>query len=325
MTPSVSALEEVANELGLELLLYPVSYKGTEYYYTVVGLDITHVHSWSEPEYNWSHDNRWVTAIRVCQEPNCTVGAEEKTVETTYEIIGNICVEDGTIKYTADFQNEAFETQMKEVAQKALGHAWKHVINKATLSKNGSEYDQCSRCPAKQGTATIYYPKTFKLSTTAYTYSGTVKKPAVTVKNSLGKTLSAASYKVSYSKNKYVGTAYAKVTLNAPRYSGTATLKFKINPKGTSLSKLAPKKKAFTVTWKKQATQTTGYQIQYSTSSKFASGNKLVTVAKTGTTSKTISKLKAKKRYYVRVRTYKTVSGTKYYSGWSAKKSVKTK
>ena len=78
------------------------------------------------------------------------------------------------------------------------------------------------------------------------------------------------------------------------------------------------------VTWTKDS-KSIGYQIQYSTSSKFASGNKLVTVAKTGTTSKTISKLKAKKRYYVRVRTYKTVSGTKYYSGWSAKKSVKTK
>ena len=206
----------------------------------------------------------------------------------------------------------------------ALGHAWKHTTNSATLTKNGSDHYQCSRCPA-ESTTTIYYPKTFTLSTTAYTYSGTVKKPAVTVKNSLGKTLPTTSYSVTYSNNKYVAKGTVKVTLKAPRYYGTKTLYFKINPKGTYISKLTPKKRAFTATWKKQATQTTGYQIQYSTSSKFASGNKLVTVAKTGTTSKTISKLKAKKRYYVRVRTYKTVSGTRYYSAWSAKKYVKTK
>ena len=73
-----------------------------------------------------------------------------------------------------------------------------------------------------------------------------------------------------------------------------------------------------------KATQTTGYQLQYSTSSKFK-GAKTVTITKNKTTSKKISKLKAKKKYYVRVRTYKTVGKTKYYSSWSKVKSVKTK
>ena len=230
------------------------------------------------------------------------------------------CTSTGTREFTC--------TVCKETRTETVGvlpHDMKPGYTPATLKAVGSEYYQCSVCGAKERECTIYSPTTFKLSATAYTYSGTEKKPTVTVKNSLGKTLSATSYSVSYSKNKYVGTGTVKVTLKAPRYSGTKALTFKINPKGTSLSKLTPKKKAFTVTWKKQATQTTGYQIQYSLSSKFASGNKLVTVAKTGTTSKTISKLKAKKRYYVRVRTYKTVSGTKYYSAWSAKKYVKTK
>ncbi|MGN0521072.1 MAG: fibronectin type III domain-containing protein, partial [Eubacterium sp.] len=73
-------------------------------------------------------------------------------------------------------------------------------------------------------------------------------------------------------------------------------------------------------------TQTTGYQIQYSTSSKFTSKTtKTVTVSKNKTTSKTISKLKAKKKYYVRVRTYKIVSGKKIYSAWSKAKTVTTK
>ena len=71
--------------------------------------------------------------------------------------------------------------------------------------------------------------------------------------------------------------------------------------------------------------QTKGYQIQYSTDSKFKSGNKTVTVNKNSTTKKTISKLKAKKKYYVRIRTYKTVGKQKYYSDWSKSVKVTTK
>ena len=83
--------------------------------------------------------------------------------------------------------------------------------------------------------------------------------------------------------------------------------------------------KAFTVKWKKQSTQTSGYQILYSTSSKFKSGNKYVTVTSNKTTAKKITKLKSKKKYYVKIRTYKTVNGTRYYSGWSSVKYVTTK
>ncbi len=84
--------------------------------------------------------------------------------------------------------------------------------------------------------------------------------------------------------------------------------------------------KGFTVKWKKQKKSTTGYQIQVSTNKKFA---KKVTVTKTvkknSTTKLAIKRLKSKKRYYVRVRTYKTVKGKKYCSGWSKVKTVITK
>ncbi|MGN1420474.1 MAG: fibronectin type III domain-containing protein [Eubacterium sp.] len=114
-----------------------------------------------------------------------------------------------------------------------------------------------------------------------------------------------------------------KITFKG-NYSGTKTLYFTIKPKSTSISSLSAGSKKFTVKWKKQSTQTTGYQVQYSTSSKFKRA-KTVTVSKNSTTSETISKLKSKKKYYVRVRTYKVVNGTKYYSSWSKVKSVKTK
>ena len=70
-----------------------------------------------------------------------------------------------------------------------------------------------------------------------------------------------------------------------------------------------------------------GYQVQYSTSSKFTSGTSKYANAKfsKGRTTKTIKNLKSGKKYYVRVRTYKSVDGTKCYSSWSKVKSVKTK
>lgn len=105
----------------------------------------------------------------------------------------------------------------------------------------------------------------------------------------------------------------------------TLTEKFIINPKGTSISKLSKAKKSFTVKWKKQNTQTTGYRQIYSMNSKFKTGNKYVMITSNKTTRKSIKKLKAKKKYYIRICTYKTVGGTKYYSGWSSVKSVTTK
>ena len=76
--------------------------------------------------------------------------------------------------------------------------------------------------------------------------------------------------------------------------------------------------------WKKISSQASGYQVRYSTKSSM-SGAKTVTVKKYKTSSKTISRLKKKKKYYVQIRTYKTVGKEKYYSDWSARKSVVTK
>mgnify|MGYP004500379903 CR=1 FL=1 len=97
-----------------------------------------------------------------------------------------------------------------------------------------------------------------------------------------------------------------------------------VKPKKTSIKKLSKGKKKFTVTWAK-VSGVKGYQIQYSTDKKFKKNNKSVTVTKQKTTKATVKKLKSKKKYYVRVRTYKTVNGKKVYSSWSKVKSVKTK
>lgn len=79
-----------------------------------------------------------------------------------------------------------------------------------------------------------------------------------------------------------------------------------VKPKKTSIKKLSKGKKKFTVTWAK-VSGVKGYQIQYSSNKKFKKNNKSVTVTKQKTTKATVKKLKSKKKYYVRVRTYKTV------------------
>ena len=204
------------------------------------------------------------------------------------------------------------------------------MTTKATLSANGKIESKCSLCGEVKSSETIYYPKTIKLSATAYTYDGKVKTPTVTVKDSKGNTISSTNYTVTKATGRKNVGSYKYTIKFKGNYSGTKTLTFKINPKGTSLKTLTATSKGFKATWTKQATKMatsyiTGYEIQYSTSSTFASGNTTVTVSKYSTVSKTISKLKAKKKYYVRIRTYKTVSGVKYYSPWSAKKYVTTK
>ena len=95
-------------------------------------------------------------------------------------------------------------------------------------------------------------------------------------------------------------------------------------PKSTNTKKIKAAKKAISVTWKK-VSGVKGYQIQVATDKKFKKNKKTVTIKKQKTTKTTVKKLKAKKKYYVRVRTYKIVNGKKVYSSWSKVKSVKTK
>ena len=87
----------------------------------------------------------------------------------------------------------------------------------------------------------------------------------------------------------------------------------------TTITSVKAQSKAFTVKWKKKS-GITGYQIQYSTNSKFKKGNKSIKIKNAKTISKKITKLKAAKKYYVRIRTYKG----KKYSKWSKVKSIKT-
>ena len=210
-----------------------------------------------------------------------------------------------------------------------IAHTTKQTVTKATPTANGKIVNYCSVCKKTLSTTVIPKASSIKLKATSLTYNGKVRTPKVIVKDRTGKTLvKNTDYTVSYAKGrKYVGKYAVKITFKG-KYSGTKTLYFTIKPKATSISSLKAGSKKFTVKWKKQATQTTGYQVQYSASSKFSKA-KTATVGKNTTVSKKISKLSGKKKYYVRVRTYKTVKingkSIRIYSGWSKAKTVTTK
>ena len=213
----------------------------------------------------------------------------------------------------------------------ATGHkssGW--IVDKAaSIGVKGSKHRECTICKKVLETAEIpalsrisISKASVTLSTSTYAYDGKAKKPGVTVKLN-GKTLkNGTDYSVTYSNNTKVGTA--KVTIKGKgNYSGTVTKTFKINPAKQEIQKLTAKSKAFFVDWAQKGSAT-GYEIQYATNSKFTSAKK-VTITNKKTDKTTVSKLSGKKKYYVRVRSYTTVKGTKYYGAWSASKSVTTK
>ena len=213
----------------------------------------------------------------------------------------------------------------------AKGHtSSKWIIDKQpAVGVKGSKHKECTVCGKVLETAEIpaltstdISGASVKLSATSYTYNGKAKKPTATVTLN-GKTLKKnVDYTVKYSSNTAIGKA--KVTISGKgNYKGTVSKTFKILPAKQTIAKFTAQKKGFAVKWTKD-TNVTGYQIQYDVKSDLKSAKS--TYVKTNTTyKKTISGLKSKKTYYVRVRSYKTVGGVKYYGSWSAVKSVKTK
>ena len=290
------------------------------------------------------HDKKDEAAHDYGSDNVCDTCGYDKTVPHTHNLTlvaakAATCTEGGKEAYykcegCGKFYEDVLGT--KEITDLAswgniakIAHTTKQTVTKATPTANGKIVNYCSVCKKTLSTTVIPKASSIKLKATSLTYNGKVRTPKVIVKDRTGKTLvKNTDYTVSYAKGrKYVGKYAVKITFKG-KYSGTKTLYFTIKPKATSISSLKAGSKKFTVKWKKQATQTTGYQVQYSASSKFSKA-KTVTVGKNTTVSKKISKLSGKKKYYVRVRTYKTVKingkSIRIYSGWSKAKTVTTK
>lgn len=249
-------------------------------------------------------------------------GSQEITLADTVIAKNTVHKPDATGWHT-DGTNHWRTCECGEILDKAA-----HT-EKTVTTETGTSVTSCAVCGKELSTATIPMVSEIALSQISYTYNGKVKTPAVIVKDSNGTVLQEGTdYEVTYTGNrKSIGQYTVCVTLKG-KYTGTKELTFEIVPKGTKLTAKSGQKKAFTVKWKKQKKQISGYQIQYGTKKNFSKA-KTVTVKSKNTTKKKITGCAAKKTYYVRIRTYKNVKVNgktkKIASSWSKTVKVKTK
>ena len=211
------------------------------------------------------------------------------------------CTEPGNVErwlkqgyyYKIEDENCSNKLSYTETEISPLGHDWDAgaVAIAATEDTAGTKVYTCKRCGITTDEwipmlpHTHRYSKTESLDYTTYTCTGCGD---------------------SYTKS--------KVVVDLPK---------------VSIKKPAGSKAGFTVKWKKLSTKKRkkikGYEIQYSTRKDFAYANSVLRTAAKSKASKKIKKLARKKKYYVRVRSYKWIGGVKHVSKWSSKKSVKTK
>lgn len=169
---------------------------------------------------------------------------------------------------------------------------------------------------------------TIALSSRSFTFNGKTRTPSVTVKAG-GKTLRAGTdYTVAYGSGRKLPGTYRVTVTGRGSYQGQRSVTFAIKAptvKKTPLTKVKGGKRTLTATWKKASGNVSGYQVQCATDKKFKKNKKTQYVKGKAKRSAKITKLKAKKKYYVRVRTVYKVGGKTFYGSWSAAKTVRVK
>ncbi len=258
------------------------------------------------------------------------------------------CTKDGTKTAACDYG--CGKTETVTAPNTKLNHSFTVLVEKevpSTCAEEGhTAIYKCLNCSATQGgekieknnnhicTKTVTPPTYDAQGYTIYTcdicgysyisdFTEKLEKPA---KNPTENSTTPINPPVSNSDLPSVAPSNSTIAPNPSQTPNSATTapKTVANPKSASIKKAKGKNKAVELTWGKVAS-VSGYEIQVATDKKFKKNKKTVTIKKQKTTKTTVKKLKAKKKYYVRVRTYKTVNGKKVYSAWSKVKSVKTK
>lgn len=279
-----------------------------------------------------------------------TYFSKDNKANTTYSGLKNE-------EISIELSSEDYDESGNQIAVQT-SNANVYIVDQSTGKRLGSPIAKTDA----NGKATVKFDKagTYYLTATRPAADGYITMPwcKVTV-GEKAQTITAKSLTKAYSKNKkfslnakapgklsYVssnkkvatidsngkvtikGTGKTTITIKAAEtdtYSAaTKKITLTIKPKKAAGVALTAKRKATTVSWNKDS-QASGYQILCATNSKFTKGKKTVTVKNAKTTKKTVSKLKAGKTYYVKVRAYKTVSGKKVYGAYSAVKKIKTR
>ena len=202
---------------------------------------------------------------------------------------------------------------------------WTHARDDQKISQVKASFNL-----AESGSSNLNIPSTLirkTVCTKKQSFNlGVTAKGSISYKSDNKKVTVSKKGKVSIAKN-FVGKATITVSAKASGKvpAETKTITIIVNPAGVKLSALtSSKKKELTISWKK-STKVTGYEVQVSSDKAFTNVIKTVKVTKASTSKTTVKKLKSKNTYFVRIRTYQTVSGEKYYSDWSKAKSLKVK
>ena len=266
--------------------------------------------------------------------PNVTTEAADKTTEkadkTTQEPTHShsyqstvtkqaTCTDNGVMTFTC-----ACGDTYTEVIN-ATGHSWKEKVTPASQSAAGSLANECSKCGKTEVIKTIPQIATIVLTETKYDYNGTVRMPNVIVMDQSGNLLTEGTDYTVYTGNNCKDVGQYKVIVSFQgNYTGSYITHFLIVPKATALRSIRRSSKSVKVTWKKQTKQVTGYQIQYSQSKSFKNAKK-INITSCNRVSAIIKKQKKNAKYYIRIRTYQTVTinglRKRIYSAWS--KAVK--
>ncbi len=203
-------------------------------------------------------------------------------------------------------------------------HVYEMVFTVATVEKDGSYIKKCS-CGQIESQQTVFRPAQVTLSADQFVYTGKKRVPDIKITDASGTAISSNNYDIRFQNNVKVGMASVTIIFKGD-YSGQITKFFRILPKRVKITNVTQKKKGFLVKWKKQNNQITGYEIQYSTSKKFTKkATKRIIVKSNKAVSRIISSKRAGKKYYIRLRAYKTIKGNgtaKFYSKWSKAKAV---
>ncbi len=281
-----------------------------------------------------------ITELKICDDPNAAFGELEaddlipalgtlgyKTESSEPAPGPDVPVEPGTPETPVVPEEPGTPDEPTQEPEHEC--AMTEEITPATTMKAGKIVIKCKECGEVESTKIIYKASNVKLGQATFVYNGKQKNPKVIVKDSKGNVINAKYYKViKLTGRTNVGKYTYTIKFNG-RYQGTKKLTLTVKPKATAIKTVTPSKKAFTVKWNKVSKQATGYEIMYAKNAKFSKGKHTVTVKNFKTTSKKISNLKAKQKYYVKVRSYKTVKVngkmTKIYSNWSKYRTVTTK
>lgn len=284
-----------------------------------------------------AYDPHWMTYSNADDAYEGTFTFDNSMAEDKYYLSGVIvqCNIDGTL-VNIKKNNPSADSQfvilgnVKDENQNdcsSSGHLFETSVRKATPSNDGYIKKICSKCGCVE-TEIIDRPTDVRLSDQSFVYTNKLCEPVITVRDSSKKIIDSSHYQISYKNNNSVGKAIAIIRFldSSEKYIGSMRVNYNIVPGGTSINKINSTSKGFNVAWKKQSVQTSGYQICYSTSSKFTkSATKYITIKTSTALSKKVQNLKAKKAYYVKVRTYKAINRDRYYSAWSTAKKIITK